>query len=252
MIRAILMLVFWAALLPFAALIGFPWTLITGDVSFLYRIGMWGAFTGIRIAGVRVQTVGLEKIDASRTYIFMSNHVSNLDPPITLPLIPRRTSVMAKKELFSYPLLGKTMRLGSLVPVDRNNRDAGIRSVRFAAQVIRDGINMTIYIEGGRSFDGRLIRFKKGPFYLAEECQVPVVPVTISGTHYIMPKGRFAIKPGPVDVIFHDPIEPRDFGSREELMAKVRAVINSGLPPEYQPVASNPSDAAQPETIADA
>ena len=236
MIRALLMLAFWAALLPFTALFCVPWTLLTGDVRLLYRVGMWGAFTGTRIAGARVRTRGLEKIDPTRTYIFMSNHVSNLDPPIMLPLIPRRTSVMAKKELFSYPLLGKIMRLGSLVPVDRKNRDAGISAVRAAAQVIREGINMTIYIEGGRSFDGKLIAFKKGPFYLAEECHVPVVPVTISGTHFIMPKGRFAIQPGPVNVIFHDPIEPEDFGSRENLMAKVRVAINSGLPVEFQAV----------------
>ena len=126
-----------------------------------------------------------------------------------LPLIPRRTSVMAKKELFDYPLLGKTMRLGSLVPVDRENRDAGISAVRAAAAVLRKGINMTIYVEGHRSFDGKLLPFKKGPFYLAMECGVPVVPVTISGSHYVMPKGRFAIKPGTVTLIFHAPIEPR-------------------------------------------
>ena len=90
----------------------------------------------------------------------MSNHVSNIDPPILLPLIPRRTSVMAKKELFSYPLLGKTMRLGSLVPVDRGNREAGIP--RFARRkVIRSGINMTIYVEGKRSFDGKLCHSRK-------------------------------------------------------------------------------------------
>jgi 1-acyl-sn-glycerol-3-phosphate acyltransferase len=242
MIRAVLMLGFWAALLPFAALIGVPWTLLTGNVRLLYRIGMWVSFTGIRIAGASVHTSGLENIDPARTYIFMSNHVSNLDPPILLPLIPRRTSVMAKKELFSYPLLGKIMRLGSLVPVDRKNRDAGISAVRAAAQVIRDGINMTIYIEGGRSFDGKLIAFKKGPFYLAEECQVPVVPVTISGTHDLMPKGRFAIKPGRVDLIFHNPIEPKDFGGREELMAKVRAALNSGLPVEFQARPSTTED----------
>lgn len=233
-IRAVLMLGFWILLLPFAALVGFPWTLLTGDVSFLYRMGMWGAFTGVHIAGARIHTVGLEAIDPSRTYIFMANHVSNIDPPLLLPLIPRRTSVMAKKELFSYPLLGKTMRLGSLVPVDRSNREAGIGAVRAAAEVLRQGINMTIFIEGGRSFDGKLLPFKKGPFYLAEECSVPVVPVTISGTHYMMPKRRFAIKPGKVDVIFHPPIEPKDFGSRENLMAAVRKAINSGLPPEYR------------------
>jgi 1-acyl-sn-glycerol-3-phosphate acyltransferase len=234
LIRTILMLMFWAVALPVAAIVGFPWTFLTRDINFLYRISMWGAWTGVRMAGVRIEAIGLEKIDSSRTYIFMSNHTSNLDPPILLPLIPRRTSVMAKKELFSYPILGETMRMGSLVPVDRGNRDAGIAAVREAAEVIRKGINMTIYVEGKRSFDGKLLAFKKGPFYLAEECGVPVVPVTIVGTHELMPKARFQIRPGTVKVLFHDPIEPKDFGGRECLMERVRAVISSGLPAEYQ------------------
>jgi 1-acyl-sn-glycerol-3-phosphate acyltransferase len=228
------MLVFWAIALPFAALVCFPWTFLTGNISFLYRVGMWAAWTGVRLAGVKVNAVGLEEIDAARTYIFMSNHVSNIDPPILLPLIPRRTSVMAKKELFSYPLLGRTMRMGSLVPVDRGNREAGIGAVREAAKVIRQGINMTIYVEGKRSFDGRLLPFKKGPFYLAAECNVPVVPVTMLGTQKIMPKARFAIEPGTATVVFHPPIEPKDFGSRDELMAKVRSVIESALPANSQ------------------
>jgi 1-acyl-sn-glycerol-3-phosphate acyltransferase len=234
MIRTIAMLVFWGLAAPFAALIGFPWTFITGDIRLLYRMFMIGAWSGVRLTGVRVQTVGLDKLDRARTYIFMSNHVSNLDPPITIPLIPRRTSVMVKKELFRYPILGQAMRIGSLVPVDRGNRDAGIESVRIAKQVVQQGLNMTIYVEGKRSFDGKLLPFKKGPFYLAMECGVPVVPVTIVGTHDLMPKGRFAIKPGAVTVIFHPPIEPQDFGSRECLMEKVRGVIDSGLPPECQ------------------
>jgi 1-acyl-sn-glycerol-3-phosphate acyltransferase len=66
------------------------------------------------------------------------------------------------------------------------------------------------------------------------ECGVPVVPVTITGTHYLMPKGGFAIKPGVATVIFHPPIEPEDFGSRECLMEKVRAAIDSRLPEEFQ------------------
>jgi 1-acyl-sn-glycerol-3-phosphate acyltransferase len=233
-IHTALMLGFWGILMPFAALVGFPWTFITGDVSFLYRISMWGAFAGVRLAGVQVETMGLEKLDPARTYIFMSNHVSNIDPPLMLPLIPKRTSVMARHELFNYPLLGRAMRLGSLVPVERKNRDAGIAAVRAAREVIRKGINMTIYVEGHRSFDGRLLPFKKGPFYLAAECAVPVVPVTIVGTHSVMPKGRFSIRPGKVRVIFHDAIEPKDFGGRDTLMVKVREVIESGLPPEFQ------------------
>src|SRR6202040_3908281 len=136
------MLLFWAPALPFAALLGIPWTYLTKDITFLYRSGMWAAFAGVRIAGVKVKTIGLEKIDPARTYIFMSNHISNLDPPITLPLIPRRTSVMVKKELFKVPILGHIMTIGSLVPVDRANRDAGVAAVRDAVKAIGQGLNM--------------------------------------------------------------------------------------------------------------
>jgi 1-acyl-sn-glycerol-3-phosphate acyltransferase len=230
MIRALLMIGFWAVFLPITALFCFPWTFLTRDVRLLYRVAMCGAWTGVRIAGVRVRTVGLDRLDRSRTYIFMSNHVSNLDPPLLIPLIPGRTSVLVKQELFKTPILGSAMRMGSLVPVDRGNREAGVAAVRGAAEVIKQGIHMTIYVEGHRSYDGKLLPFKKGPFYLAEECGVPVVPVTIAGTHEAMPKGRFAIRPTMVTVTFHPPIEPAQFGTREELMEHARVAIESGLP----------------------
>jgi 1-acyl-sn-glycerol-3-phosphate acyltransferase len=236
MIRTCIMLLFWALALPVAALIGFTASFIMGDVRVLYRLFMWGAWAGVWITGVRVTTEGLDRFDPSRSYIFMTNHVSNLDPPIQIPLIPKRTSVMVKKELFKVPLLGRAMRMGSLVPVDRGNRDAGIEAVRAAKAAVEQRLNMTIYVEGRRSFDGKLLPFKKGPFYLAMECGVPVVPMTIVGTQHVMPKARFAIKPGQVKVIFHDPIEPKDFGSRECLMEKVRAVIEGGLPEEFRTV----------------
>jgi 1-acyl-sn-glycerol-3-phosphate acyltransferase len=244
MIRSIAMLVFWAVAAPGAALIGFPWTLITGDIRLLYRMFMIGAWNGVRLTGVRVKVEGLDSLSSTRSYIFMSNHVSNLDPPIQLPLIPRRSSVMVKKELFKVPILGQAMRLGSLVPVDRGNRDAGIEAVRAAKEVISQGLNMLIYVEGHRSSDGKLLPFKKGPFYLAMECGVPVVPVTITGTYYTMPKGRFSIKPGIVKVIFHPPIESEHFGTREQLMGNVRDLIEGGLPVEYRNSKAAVSDAA--------
>ena len=251
MIRTCIILLFWVLALPVAALIGFTSAFVMGDVRVLYRLFMWGAWAGVWITGVRVTTEGLDRFDHSRSYIFMTNHVSNLDPPIQIPLIPKRTSVMVKKELFKVPLLGRAMRMGSLVPVDRGNRDAGIEAVRAAKAVVEQGLNMTIYVEGKRSFDGKLLPFKKGPFYLAMECGAPVVPMTIVGTHEVMPKARFAIKPGKVRVIFHDPIEPKDFGSRECLMERVRDIIESGLPEEHrhrvaETVPGNENSARQP------
>ena len=234
MIRTLIMLTFWAVSMPFAAIIGFAWAFLTKDIRVLYYTFTKGAYIGVWLTGVRVDMIGYDQFDHSRSYIFMSNHVSNLDPPIQIPLIPRRTSVMVKKELFKTPILGSAMRLASLVPVDRGNREAGIDAVHDAKAVVDKGLNMTIYVEGKRSFDGKLLPFKKGPFYLAMECGVPVIPMTIVGTHFAMPKARFSIKPGRVKVIFHPPIEPRDFGDRELLMEKVRAMIEAGLPAEYQ------------------
>jgi len=234
MIRTIVMLIFWAVAAPFAGIVGFTVAILTGNVGPLYWLFTRGAWMGVWLTGVGVDVVGLDRFDHSRSYIFMTNHASNLDPPIQVPLIPRRTSVMVKKELFKVPILGKAMRMGSLVPVDRGNRDAGIEAVREAKLVINQGLNMIIYVEGKRSFDGKLLPFKKGPFYLAMECAVPVIPMTIAGTHWVWPKGRFSIKRGRVRVIFHPPIEPKDFGSRECLMEKVHEVIESGLPEEYR------------------
>jgi 1-acyl-sn-glycerol-3-phosphate acyltransferase len=248
MIRTIIMLMFWVLAAPLAAIIGFTASLMMGDIRVLYRLFMWGAWAGVWITGVRVETIGLDQFDHSRSYIFMTNHVSNLDPPIQVPLIPRRTSVLVKKELFKVPILGRAMRMGSLVPVDRGNREAGIEAVRAAkAVIVEQGVNMTIYVEGKRSFDGKLLPFKKGPFYLAMECGVPVIPITIVGTHYAMPKARFSIRAGRVKVIFHPPIQPKDFVSRECLMEKVRAAIESGLPEEYRQAALSPAEDIEPE-----
>jgi len=233
-LRALAAVIFWAVFVPSAALICFPWTFITGNADFLYRTAMWLAWTGVRLTGVRVEIKGRELFDPSQTYIYMCNHTSNLDPPIVVPLIPRRSSVLVKKELFRVPILGRAMRLGDLVPVDRANRDAAIASVERAAAVLRKGLNMTIFPEGTRSYDGKLLPFKKGPFYLAMETGVPVIPMTIVGSHELWPKGRFGITKGTVTVAFHEPVDPRRSSDRDALMAAVRASIESALPDDYK------------------
>jgi len=241
------MLAFWAASLLLAAVVCIPHTLITGDVSLLYRVAMWCAAAGVKLVGVRIEAVGREKIPPGQIFIFMANHSSNIDPSVFLPLIPGRTAVMVKKELFDYPILGKAMRLGSFIPVDRANRDAGIAAVREAKKVIDSGVSMSIFPEGKRSFDGKLLPFKRGPFYLAMECGVPIVPVTIVGAHEAMPKGKFPVKPGKVTVIFHDAIDPKKFSDRDQLMLTVRRSIDAGLPLEYR---ESSSDMLAPAAVA--
>ena len=231
-VRTFLAVLFLVVLMPPAALIAFPWTFITGRVGFLYFIGMGLTHWTARIAGAKIKLVGFDKIDPAGTYIFMSNHVSNLDPPVLVPLIPRRTSVLAKKELWRIPILGKALDLAEIVPVERRNRDAARQSIKRAGEVMRHGINMTIYPEGTRSPDGRLLPFKKGPFHLAAETGFPIVPITILGTEEMLPKGRNIVKSGTATLVFHPPVDPKQFSAREELMEAVRQAINSALPAE--------------------
>jgi 1-acyl-sn-glycerol-3-phosphate acyltransferase len=231
-VRTALAVLFWLAVVPVAALVAFPWTLLTGDIRFLYWAGMGLAYTGARLAGASVKIVGLDKIDPSGTYIFMSNHVSNLDPPILCPLIPGRTSILAKKVIWRIPILAQALNLAEIVPVERENREAAIQSIHRAGEVMRHHINMTLFPEGTRSRDGRLLPFKKGPFHLAMETGFPIVPITILGTYEMMPKGKMFCRPGTATLVFHPPVDPKQFSSREELMQAVRNVINSALPEE--------------------
>jgi len=224
------MLTFWAV----SILLAGPWLLlsafITNDVRLLYHVATFLGITGVRLAGIRIREVGRENIKPGQNYIFMSNHVSNLDPPIEIPRIQTRCSVLVKKELFRIPILGTGMRMAQLVPVDRHNREAAIESVRHGVAVLRQGLHMFIYPEGTRSADGKLLPFKKGPFHLAIESGVPVLPMTILGTYEAWPKHRFALKAGVVTVVYHPAIDPKDHADRDGLMTAVRESIASALP----------------------
>jgi 1-acyl-sn-glycerol-3-phosphate acyltransferase len=206
------------------------YTLLSGSAGMMYRIATRLGITGVRLAGIKIEVRGLENLQPGRSYIYMSNHVSNLDPPILVASIPGRCSVLVKKEVFRIPILGFAMKVADLVPVDRSNREAAIESVHAAAEVLQRGLNMVIYPEGTRSADGRLLPFKKGPFHLAMEARVPVIPVTILGTADLWPRGTWAMRPGKAVLIFHQPLDPARFADREELMAVARETIASALP----------------------
>jgi 1-acyl-sn-glycerol-3-phosphate acyltransferase len=230
--RSLLTLLWWTITVPLDALWAFPWTFISGKIDGLYKSAMWIARVGVRLAGVRTHMIGYESLDLSRNYIFMSNHVSNLDPPVLIPRLPFRQTVMVKKELFKVPILGPAMRLADFVPIDRSNREAAVAGVRDAEATVRKGLHMAVFPEGTRSRDGVLLPFKKGPFYLAMETGTPIVPITILGTEKLLPKGKTLARPGDVTLIFHPVVNPNDHPDRDELMKTVRDAVTSALPVE--------------------
>lgn len=230
MLASITMLVTFIVFGAPAGVIGIPWALLTGDIGPLYRWSMWILRTGVRLARIRVEVAGRENIPA-RPCIFMANHVSNLDPPILLPLFPFRTAFFIKRSLLNIPLVGYGMRLAGFVPVDRDGRlESARESVLFASKVLASGVNISTFPEGTRSRDGVLLPFKKGPFYLAMESGVPVIPVSIFGSEHMMTKGSLRIKPGTAHVTFHPALLPQELSGREQFASAVRAAISSGLP----------------------
>jgi 1-acyl-sn-glycerol-3-phosphate acyltransferase len=213
-----------------AALVGIPWSAMRGNFRTMYRWGMAVIRLGVRAAGIRVRVEGMENIPAGESCIFLSNHVSNLDPPVLLPVIPGMTSVFLKKSLMKIPLLGTAMRMGKFVPVARGgSREEAEKSVAAAADALASGLHITVFPEGTRSPDGKLLPFKKGAFFLAADTRAPMVPIMIRGTVRMMRKGSLKIYPGEAVVRFLPVLRPENYATKEELMDAVRAEMETAL-----------------------
>ncbi|MBI3404486.1 MAG: 1-acyl-sn-glycerol-3-phosphate acyltransferase [Acidobacteria bacterium] len=213
--------------------------LITRDANLLFRIGVAGARFALRLIGVRIRAEGTENIPPC-VCLFVGNHTSNLDPPAVVSAIPRRVSMLGKKEVWKVPIFGRALDLARFVPVDRSNRDAARISGEKAAQYLREGVSFLIFPEGTRSPDGRLRPFKRGTFAIAIRAGVSVVPVSVAGAQRLMAKGSFAIRPGEVVVHFHPAINAKEYSieHRDALARRSHDVVASGLPEDQRPLKS--------------
>jgi len=214
--------------------------LLTGSPEVMVRVAVAGARFALVICGIKVRVEGLQQIPPG-VCIFVANHTSNADPPAVVGSIPRRVALLGKKEAFRVPILGTVLKLGGFVPVDRANSEAAIASVDQAIEHLKSGVSFLIFPEGTRSPDGRLRPFKKGSFVMAIRAQVPIVPISVVGAHKVMRKGELAAHPGSVTVKFHPPVQVDSYSveHRDELLARVQAIVASGLPEDQQPLIAN-------------
>ena len=213
---------------------------VSGDGRAVYRVGLWGARMALWLAGVRLDVRGLEKIPGEGAKVFMSYHQSNCDPPALLVVLPR-VRCIAKREFFRVPILGAGMRVCRFIPLERQNRERAIAAVEQAVDALKAGHSFLAFPEGTRSPDGRLQPFKKGVFVMAIKAGVPIVPVSISGATAIMPKGKFAIRPGRVRITVHEPIATAGLSldDRERLSHITRQSVLSGLAAEERPASGD-------------
>jgi len=193
-----------------------------------HKIGrVWGRCL-LSACRIKVSVQGRSNIKPSGTYIFMSNHQSNVDIPVLQTFLPCHFKWLAKAELFRIPFFGFILKRAGYISIDRFGRESAIDSLARAAEKIKNGISVLIFPEGSRSIDGNIRSFKKGGFFLAVDSGVPVVPVILHGTGAIMSKKTgVRVNRGNVVVEIGKPIETSAYTreTRETLLNEVYTVM---------------------------
>jgi len=230
MLRAILVVSAVSLYIFFAAPFSILYALVRGKPDIIYQAGRLGCRIGLALAGIKLAVEGQEKLEPSRTYLFVANHQGNCDPPALLVAIPRDVRFIVKKELQRIPLLSPAMRLSGFVFIDRKDRVNALREMGRAVAQMRQGDSFLVFPEGTRTRTGHMGPFKKGPFIMALQAGIAIVPTSLSGSFEVMPPTRFRIRPGVVKVTFHRPVETRDLGAdnRDALIKGVWETIAAG------------------------
>jgi 1-acyl-sn-glycerol-3-phosphate acyltransferase len=186
----------------------------------------------LRAAGARLTVFGAENIDAKRPYVVVSNHASLLDPPALFAALPIGMTYVAKIELLAVPVFGAIIGRTGAVFVPRTDHDRSHQAMQLAAKRVREGQNVLVFAEGTRSRDGRLQPFKKGAFVLAIAAGADILPVTIRGSHALMPAHGNKIRSGPLEVHIHPPIRTAglEYSDREQLRLMTQAAVASLMP----------------------
>lgn len=172
----------------------------------IVRFFFWGI---IKISGVDITYIGLDRIPKKRGVVYISNHQSMFDIIAVYNKFPGITGYLAKKELSKIPLFGLWMQFVHCIFVDRGNHDKAAESLRLGAEELNTGISCYVFPEGTRNKgeEDELLPFKGGAFKIAEHARCPIVPIAITGTRDIFERHFPRLKPGPITIEFCDPID---------------------------------------------
>jgi len=185
----------------------------------------------LRVCGIKVRVKGQENIGPQVSQIYMTNHQSYFDIFALLAYVPVDFKFIVKQELMRIPIFGFSMRRAGYIGIEREDPRKSIRSINEAVEKIRNGASVVIFPEGTRSVDGRLQSFKRGGFSLALKSGCDIVPVTISNSYRIVPKGSLKINKGAFNIHIGRPISVKGYNRKNvrQLMDRVRDSILSQM-----------------------
>lgn len=189
---------------------------------------------------VKVVVKGRENIKKGQSYVFVSNHQSAFDIWTIYGYLNHNFKWLMKKGLENIPLVGRACKGCGHIFVD-DSKLASIRdTIAESEDTLRNGMSLVIFPEGSRSWDGKMIPFKRGAFMLAGEFNLPVVPLTIDGAFRRMPRYSYQTRPGKIILTIHQPIFPGERGfNTKKLMAQCFNTIESALPESDRNITEN-------------
>jgi 1-acyl-sn-glycerol-3-phosphate acyltransferase len=216
----------------------YAYTIVLGAISLVasvfartgrtqHRLARIWSWLILKTAMVRVTVIGRDLVDITKPHLYAFNHASAMDIPVLYVHLPFQFRIIAKHELFRYPFLGWHLRRSGQIPIDRDNAHASFRSLRNAVAGLKAGMPLVVFPEGGRTADGALQPFLPGAFYVAIKAQVEVIPCAIVGNYDVLPINTFHIHPGPVQVVFGEPIPTTGLTlhDMDALSERVRAAV---------------------------
>ena len=218
----------WILVIPYVIFLLFPFRIFHPVANFMEK-RLWAA-SFVWIAGIHLNTKGIDKVDWSRSYIIMSNHESLIDIFVYMAKLPMWFRWVAKKILFEVPVLGWSMYMRKDISIDRRNRETSIASYNKAAKSLQDGgRSIMIFPKGTRGETEEIGPFKKGPFMLAIQSQCPILPIVIHGTGQVLKRGSLIVNPCNVEMRVGQPIETKGLTEkgRDELMRRVHGKMSA-------------------------
>ena len=206
-------------------------SLVDGSGRWQHRIARCWASIILRIMVSPVEVIGAENLSAlpqeGSAAIYAVNHLSYMDTPVVFSKLPFQFRILARHDLFRIPFIGWYLRRSGQIPVDTSHARSSVSSLNRGIDVLKQGMPLVIFPEGGRSPDGRIHQFMSGVAFMAIRARVPVVPVALVGTYELMPMHTYHVRPRPLFLVVGKAISTADYTPKtaDALMQRIHAEI---------------------------
>lgn len=234
--------------LPILLVLTILTALVTIIGSLIGGAHFWGYYPGkiwsilicfFLLLPVRVK--GRSKVKKGTSYVFVANHQGAFDIFLIYGFLGRNFKWMMKKSLRTIPFVGKACESAGHIFVDRSGPKKVLATIKKAESSLKNGVSVVVFPEGARTFTGHMGYFKKGAFQLADDLQLAVVPLSISGSFEILPRTGKWINQHGMTLTIHDPIVPKGKGAEniKETMEEAYRAVESTLPDKYKGMVKN-------------